>query len=66
VLSVPISAVTTRIKIKGGGTKEVSDIAVKDDEENETSLLTAKSYRKRRKTGGCFCSKRHQGYENRS
>jgi HlyD family secretion protein len=37
VLSVPISAVTTRIKIKGGGTKEVSDIAVKDDEENETS-----------------------------
>jgi HlyD family secretion protein len=37
VLSVPISAVTTRIKMKGGGTKEVSDIAVKDDEENETS-----------------------------
>jgi len=32
VLSVPISAVTTRIKKKGGGTREVSDVA-----ENKTS-----------------------------
>lgn len=37
ILTVPISAVTTRVKKKGGGTEEVSDVAVKADEENETS-----------------------------
>jgi HlyD family secretion protein len=35
VISVPISAVTTRIKKKGGGTKEVSDEAVKTETEPE-------------------------------
>jgi HlyD family secretion protein len=34
VLSVPISAVTTRIKKKGGGTQEVSDIAASNEMEN--------------------------------
>jgi HlyD family secretion protein len=37
VLSVPISAVTTRVKKKGGGTEEVSDTAVKESEETQTS-----------------------------
>ena len=37
VLSVPISAVTTRIKKKGGGTKEVSDEVKTDSEEVATA-----------------------------
>jgi HlyD family secretion protein len=39
VLTVPISAVTTRVKKKGGGTKEVSDI----DESGEMENVTASS-----------------------
>jgi HlyD family secretion protein len=40
VLTVPISAVTTRIKIKGGGTKEVSD-EVKTETEAETESTSS-------------------------
>lgn len=39
VLTVPISAVTTRVKKKGGGTKEVSDM----DESGEMENVTASS-----------------------
>jgi HlyD family secretion protein len=41
VLTVPISAVTTRIKIKGGGTREVSD-EVKTETETEAGSETEK------------------------
>jgi HlyD family secretion protein len=34
VLTVPISAVTTRVKMKDGGTKEVSDMAESDEMDN--------------------------------
>ncbi|TNF45035.1 MAG: efflux RND transporter periplasmic adaptor subunit [Bacteroidetes bacterium] len=37
VLTVPISAVTTRVKKKGGGTKEVSDMAESGEMENVTA-----------------------------
>lgn len=37
VISVPISAVTTRVKIKGGGTKEVSDNKEKNENTNVTT-----------------------------
>jgi HlyD family secretion protein len=43
VLSVPISAVTTRVKKKGGGTEEVSDTVVKDSEESETSASNSEN-----------------------
>jgi HlyD family secretion protein len=42
VLSVPISAVTTRVKKKGGGTQEVSD-EVKTETDEETTTDTEKS-----------------------
>lgn len=42
VLSVPISAVTTRIKKKGGGTQEVSD-EVKTETDEETTADTEKA-----------------------
>jgi HlyD family secretion protein len=41
VLSVPISAVTTRIKIKGGGTREISD-EVKVETETESGTDSEK------------------------
>ena len=37
VMTVPISAVTTRIKLKGGGTREVSDEAVTETEVKEVT-----------------------------
>jgi len=47
VLSVPISAVTTRIKKKGGGTREVSDVAeVKTDTEGQTNTDSEKAVEK--------------------
>jgi HlyD family secretion protein len=42
VLSVPISAVTTRIKIKGGGTREISD-EVKVETETESGTDSEKA-----------------------
>lgn len=42
VLSVPISAVTTRVKKKGGGTQEVSD-EVKTETDEETAADTEKA-----------------------
>jgi HlyD family secretion protein len=42
VLSVPISAVTTRVKKKGGGTREVSD-EVKTETDEETTTDTEKA-----------------------
>jgi HlyD family secretion protein len=47
VISVPISAVTTRIKMKGGGTREVSDVAeVKTDTEVQTNTDSEKAVEK--------------------
>ena len=37
VISVPIAAVTTRVKLEGGGTKEISDDPEEDDDSNENT-----------------------------
>jgi len=40
VISVPISSVTTRVKIKGGGTKEVEEEKVAKNNDSEKEVVT--------------------------